>query len=116
MPIDDNELLGLVSFLYTGNIQVSISDMSKIIMSKENSYCVDDLLLRSIRDKIEGKCNSHGLVRSKSTKIMSRDMGHYVAEFFTGSPVYSVTYTTEILNPTKESLFHVRLKLEIKLD
>lgn len=112
MKIGTDEFLDLVSFIYTGNMQVSIPDMSKVILQ---NYSFDQLLLKSIREKIEGRCNSHGLVRSKTTKILSRDMGHFVSEFFTGSPVYSVTYTTEILNPTKGVIIPCEVKVKNKI-
>jgi len=112
MVNSNEEFLDLVSFLYTGNIQVSIGELSKTIVK---DYSFDELLLRSIREKIEGKCNSYGLVRSKTTKIMSRDMGQYVSEFFTGTPVYSITYTTEILNPTQGSILPCKVKVQNKI-
>ena len=117
MSVNNEEFLSLISMLYTDNIQVSISDLSKTVTKEKTSYSFDELLLKSIREKIEGKCNSHGLVRSKTTKILSRNMGMYVPEFFTGTPVYSCTYTTEILNPTKGVILpcHVKVKNKIGL-
>ena len=112
MEINNEDFLALVSFLYTGNIQVSINELSKTIVK---DYSFDELLLRSIREKIEGKCNSYGLVRSKTTKIMSRDIGQYVSEFFTGSPVYSITYATEILNPTQGTILPCKVKVQNKI-
>ena len=105
------EFIENIAICIKGDISINIHNIPLLITK---NYTFDELLLRSIRERIEGKCNSTGLVIHETTKILSRNIGHYISESFAGIPSYSISYETKILNPVKGTIIPCHTKMQQK--
>jgi DNA-directed RNA polymerase subunit E'/Rpb7 len=62
---------------------------------------IDDIILRKLQRKIEGKCIKIGYVIPNSIKIVMRSLGIINNANFDGITTYKVKYTADICNPAK---------------
>ena len=110
----NQKALDKLSVSETRNIRVFIKDFPKIVLG---NLSIDDLVLLSIRRKIEGKCdfNHNGLVIKNTTSILSRSIGNYIFESFKGYPTYRIRYTTKVLHPAKGTIIPCRIKIKNKI-
>tara|TARA_B100001093_G_scaffold492708_1_gene534095 strand:+ start:1380 stop:1982 length:603 start_codon:yes stop_codon:yes gene_type:complete len=106
------EFLLTISTQVEANIDITLQDLSKTIIK---GYTFDELLLKAICEKTEGKCNPKGIVLKGTTRIISRDIGRFVSESFTGIPRYSIKYSVNILNPSRGIIIPCYIKIQKKV-
>lgn len=68
-------------------------------MNRIKKESVDDILLRNLREKLEGKCSQHGFVVPRSLTMLSRSMGLIENGRFTGSIVFHCQAQGKVYNP-----------------
>lgn len=79
--------------LFEEQVALTPKDMCREIES------IDTLLAEKLQSKLEGKCSKHGFVVAGTLKIMSRSMGAMERGRFTGSILYYIQASAEVLNP-----------------
>tara|TARA_A100001011_G_C13896859_1_gene669355 strand:+ start:164 stop:673 length:510 start_codon:yes stop_codon:yes gene_type:complete len=84
------------------------SETSLIIAPKDLNNRIDDTLLKSLKQDLEGKCIKEGFVKEKSVKILNRSLGQGQGSSFTGNTVFHVKYSMEICNPLEGALIEVQ--------
>jgi DNA-directed RNA polymerase subunit E'/Rpb7 len=79
--------------LFEEQVALTPKDMCREIES------IDTLLTEKLQSKLEGKCSKHGFVVSSTLKVLSRSMGAMERGRFTGSILYYIQASAEVLNP-----------------
>lgn len=59
---------------------------------------INDIILRKLKKKIEGKCIKEGFIRKDSINILSRSLGVMSNSNFESGVHYAVVYTAEVCN------------------
>jgi DNA-directed RNA polymerase subunit E'/Rpb7 len=93
---------------YTANPIYETKVLSEIIQLPPkftNSFDISDVILRFLRQKVEGKCISEGFIKPDSTEIVSRGLGCLENQNFTSAVTYFVKYKAEICNPKEGQVF-----------
>jgi hypothetical protein len=83
------------------------SDLYKNVILEEFIYLksadlnnkIDDIILKKLKKKVEGKCIKIGYVIPNTINIIMRSMGIINNANFDGITTYKVKYTTDICNP-----------------
>ena len=70
------------------------------LQAKDLNYKIDDILLKKMKEKVEGRCIKVGYVMPNSVKIKSRSLGIINNANFDGTTTYNITYTATICNPS----------------
>lgn len=84
--------------LFEEKIPITPRDLSR------DAINIDELLLKKIATKLEGKCSLHGWVKPSSMKILSRSMGYVEKGRFTGDIVYHLQAEGQVINPPSGAL------------
>jgi DNA-directed RNA polymerase subunit E'/Rpb7 len=79
--------------IFEEQVALTPKDMCREIQS------IDTLLAEKLQSKLEGKCSKHGFVVSGTLKVLSRSMGAMERGRFTGSILYYIQASAEVLNP-----------------
>ena len=79
--------------IFEEQVALTPKDMSQEIES------IDTLLSEKMQAKLEGKCSRHGYVVSGTLKVLSRSMGAMERGRFTGSMLYYIQASAQVLNP-----------------
>lgn len=82
------------SVLFDTKVVLTPKDFNKL-----KSETLDDLLLKNMKGRLEGKCSIHGWVVPDSTEILSRTMGHLENGRFTGNIVFHIQAQGKVYNP-----------------
>jgi len=61
---------------------------------------IDDIILRKLKKKIEGKCIRVGYIKPDSVKILSRSLGIINNSNFDGVTMFKVKFTVDVCKPT----------------
>ena len=67
----------------------------------EHNSGIDETLLEKLKDKVEGKCDSFGYIKTDSVNILKRSMGMCQPGQFNGNCNYKVSYSVEVCNPVE---------------
>ena len=70
------------------------------LSAKDLNFDIDEIILKKIQNKIEGRCIKVGYVMPNSIKIKSRSLGNINNANFDGATIYNITFTATICNPT----------------
>jgi DNA-directed RNA polymerase subunit E'/Rpb7 len=79
--------------IFEEQVALTPKDMCREIES------IDTLLAEKLQTKLEGKCSKHGFVVTGTLKVLSRSMGAMERGRFTGSILYYIQASAEVLNP-----------------
>ena len=85
------------------------SQISIAINPSEINNDIDNILLKKIRDQIEGKCIKEGYVKKKSIKIINKSMGQVLMNHFNGSIIYYIRYVCELCNPVEDMIINAKI-------
>ncbi len=75
----------------------------------------DEIFLNKLKKEIEGRCIREGYVKIGSVKILGRSLGKINQAYFTGLPVYDITYQADICNPPIGLIIECIVKDETKM-
>jgi len=64
-----------------------------------NISSFDDVLMRKLREQLEGKCSKHGFVVPGSLKLLSRSYGYMERGTFTADVMYYIKAEGTVYNP-----------------
>lgn len=81
--------------IFEEKIALTPSDLNKLA-----SQPLDAILLSHLRNKLEGKCSSHGFVLPRSLELLSRSMGHIENGRYTGNVVFHIQAQGKVYNPS----------------
>jgi DNA-directed RNA polymerase subunit E'/Rpb7 len=76
---------------------------------------LDNLLLKHLREKLEGRCSHHGYVLPDSVVLLSRSMGMIENGRFTGNIVFHVQAEGKAYNPSNGTLVSGIVQLKNKM-
>lgn len=82
------------SVLFEQKVALSPRDMNRMGTTK-----LDDILLEHLRERLEGRCSSHGYVLKGSLELLSRSMGVLEHGRYTGNVIYHVQAQGKVFNP-----------------
>ena len=68
---------------------------------------VNEIILRKLKNKVEGKCISDGYIKEESVKIISRSLGMLLNHDFNSNINYELIYSAEVCNPKEGQLIEV---------
>ena len=71
-------------------------------LNRINEKSVDSILTERLVGKLEGKCSEHGFVMPGTIKILSRSMGYYSPNNYTGDTNYYVKAEATVINNVDE--------------
>jgi len=81
--------------LFEQKVALTPRDMNRVdAVSK-----LDEILLDHLREKLEGRCTSHGYVLKGSLELLSRSMGVLEHGRYTGNVIYHVQAKGKVFNP-----------------
>jgi DNA-directed RNA polymerase subunit E'/Rpb7 len=80
--------------LFEQKVALSPRDMNRMGTTK-----LDDILLDHLRERLEGRCSSHGFVLKGSLELLSRSMGVLEHGRYTGNVIYHVQAQGKVFNP-----------------
>ena len=80
--------------LFEQKVALTPRDMNQVGPQK-----LDDILLDHLREKLEGRCSSHGFVLKDTLELLSRSMGTLEHGRYTGNVVYHVQAQGKVYNP-----------------
>ena len=69
------------------------------INSSQITSKIDNVLLKKIKEEIEGKCINEGFIMKDSIVITRRSLGRLMASHFNGDVIYNITYKAKVCNP-----------------
>lgn len=75
------------------------ANTSITLLPEDINNKIEDKLLKTIKNEVEGKCIKDGFVKNNSVKILNRSLGKAQSSTFDGSFIYNVNYAMEICNP-----------------
>ena len=81
--------------LFEEKVFITPKDMNTL-----SSKSLDTLLLEHLREKLEGKCSSHGYVIPNTLSILSRSMGHIENGRYTGNVIFHIQAQGNVYNPS----------------
>jgi len=67
----------------------------------KNKVNIEELLLRKLSNKLEGKCIRQGYVKPNSIKILTRSVGQVLDGHFNGDIVYKLKIKVDLCNPVE---------------
>lgn len=76
-----------------------------LVHPKELSHNISKLIEQKLVQKVEGICVNEGYIKPKSTKILTRSIGHINTENPTSSIKYVVNYKAEICHPSEGNIY-----------
>lgn len=76
---------------------------------------LDALLLKQLREKLEGRCSQHGYVVPDSINLLSRSMGTIENGRFTGNIVFHVQAQGRVYNPSNGTVVSGVVELKNKM-
>lgn len=76
---------------------------------------LDALLLKQLREKLEGRCSQHGYVVPDSITLLSRSMGTIENGRFTGNIVFHVQAQGRVYNPSNGTVVSGVVELKNKM-
>lgn len=81
-----------------------ISQKKIYIRFQETSNSIETILLRKLKETIEGKCNSEGFVKPESIQILSYSNG----ECFKNMLLFTISFTCMVCKPVEGMKLHVK--------
>ena len=78
-------------------------DVSKITKD------VDQYLEATLKNELEGKCQSDGYVKRESVRLMKRSLGYMSGSHFTGKITFDIVYSCDICNPVVGNVIKARV-------
>jgi len=83
-------------------------DIYKSIILDEHVYLkprdlnnkIDEIILKKLKNKVEGRCIKCGYIMPNTVKIVSRSLGMINNANFEGITTYKVKYSADVCNPT----------------
>jgi DNA-directed RNA polymerase subunit E'/Rpb7 len=87
------------SVLFDTKVVLAPRDFNKL-----RSEALEDLLVKNLRGKLEGKCSIHGWVIPETTEILSRTMGQLENGRFTGNIVFHIQARGNVYNPASGTI------------
>lgn len=88
---------------FTENVVLTVKDL-------RTTNNIDDIILRILRNTIENRCIKHGFVQKDSVNIIKRSIGKINSSRLDGSLTYSVFYSANICNPSKNQIIKCKVK------
>ena len=70
---------------------------------------LNDVLLEKLKDRLEGKCNTRGLIKENSIEMLSRSCGSLYATNFKGDLHFNVKIAYRVCNPQEGSIIRCRV-------
>ena len=84
---------------------------TKTTISLEPKYLknnIDSVILKKLKDEVEGKCIKDGFVKQNSVKILKRSCGIAQMSSFNGNSLHHVLYSIDICNPLEGNIIEVQ--------
>ena len=103
--------------IFEEKVALKPKDMNLISSSKvvDGMSPLDNLLLKHLREKLEGRCSHHGYVLPDSVSLLSRSMGMIENGRFTGNIVFHVQAEGKVYNPSNGTLVSGIVQLKNKM-
>lgn len=79
------------------------------ILSSDILSGIDDIILKTIKEKYGDKCNTLGFIDKKSIKLIKRSIGTINSSFLNGSIRYNVIYSANICNPIDGTIINCKI-------
>ena len=70
---------------------------------------IDDIILRKLKLKVEGKCLKIGYIMPKTIQIHTRSLGMINNASFDGMTTYKIKFTCDVCNPTIGQIIHCKV-------
>ena len=87
--------------------QLFISTKIKSSLSiepKDLNSNLNKIIIKKIRQNIEGKCIKNGYVKKNSVKLIKRSLGQSLTSHFNGNVIYHVEYLVDLCNPLEGAI------------
>lgn len=84
----------------------------KVVISSKELYAhesFDDIIVKKLKERIEGKCNHEGYVRHGSIEMIARSAGSHEHGRFTGNVVFHVQFSCKVCRPFKGQSLSVKV-------
>lgn len=103
--------------IFEEKIALKPKDMNLISSAKviDGMSPLDNLLLKHLREKMEGRCSQHGYVLPDSLTLLSRSMGIIENGRFTGNIIFHVQAEGKAYNPSNGTLISGTVQLKNKM-
>jgi len=66
---------------------------------KDLNSNLNKIILKKIKENVEGKCIKNGYVRKNSVKLIKRSLGKSLTSHFNGNVIFHVEYLVDLCNP-----------------
>ena len=76
---------------------------------------IDEIILKQIKNDIEGKCSKEGYVKKDSVSVIKRSTGNLRNNEFTGDIHYQVLYSCLVCNPSNNQEIFCTVKQKNKM-
>lgn len=96
----------------TFDLKVSLTpqEMNRIRVVSDEMDPLYEVLLQSVKNKLEARCSTHGWVVPESVTILSRSMGHLENGRYTGNIIFHVQLKADVLNPANGDRITARIE------
>lgn len=96
----------------TFDLKVSLTpqEMNRIRVVSDEMDPLYEVLLQSVKSKLEARCSTHGWVVPESVTILSRSMGHLENGRYTGNIIFHVQLKADVLNPANGDRITARIE------
>ena len=82
------------------------------VIIKPNQYVsknLNDLVLKKLKQKVEGICTYHGYIKPGSCSIVSKSEGRVLDMTFNGNISYNVVFKAQLCNPDVDSIISCKV-------